>query len=412
MNARLYLLLLTLLPLPNTFEHEAWGFFGHRRLNRLAVFTLPPEMALFYKQHIEFLTEHAVDPDKRRYATRYEAIRHYIDMDHWGEYPFEHLPRTWLDALAQKTAILLIVSGGDTLPIITEEYFREAKDRLIYTGSDTRLCTLFEQQTLSYATYRGWYKRHILPQYYEPVWTVSPDTLQVLFPGKLPKGEIRIIDHLSEHGIAPYNLERYQQKLTQAFLDKDQEAILRLSADIGHYIGDGHVPLHTTKNYNGQLSGQIGIHAFWESRIPELFADKEYDFLVGPAQYQENPQKWIWEFILESHLLVDSVLLIEADLSKEWPEDRRYCYDERLGRVIRTECPEYAKAYQDRLKGMVEARMRAAVLAIGSSWYTAWVNAGMPDLHFDQKAAPLEGSSSKDTLLSLPPVSTRQHEGN
>ena len=47
----------------NKFEKK-WGFFGHKRINRIAVFTLPPEMFGFYKEHIEFLTEHAVDPDK------------------------------------------------------------------------------------------------------------------------------------------------------------------------------------------------------------------------------------------------------------------------------------------------------------------------------------------------------------
>ncbi len=42
-----------------------WGFFGHRRINRMAVFTLPPGLIPFYKKNLEFITEHAVDPDKR-----------------------------------------------------------------------------------------------------------------------------------------------------------------------------------------------------------------------------------------------------------------------------------------------------------------------------------------------------------
>ncbi|MCB0683183.1 MAG: hypothetical protein KDC32_20110, partial [Saprospiraceae bacterium] len=95
-------------------DMETWGFFGHRRINRLAVFTLPPEMIGFFKQHIEFVTEHAVDPDKRRYATRHEAVRHYMDMDHWGVYPFPEIPRNWLDALAQYTEVGLVDTAGDT----------------------------------------------------------------------------------------------------------------------------------------------------------------------------------------------------------------------------------------------------------------------------------------------------------
>ena len=69
----------------------SWGFYGHKKINRMAVFTLPPEMIGFYKKNIEYITEHAVDPDKRRYSTEGEAARHYIDIDHYihdGNDPF------------------------------------------------------------------------------------------------------------------------------------------------------------------------------------------------------------------------------------------------------------------------------------------------------------------------------------
>ena len=76
---------------------------------------------------------------------------------------------------------------------------------------------------------------------------------------------------------------KMQQRLTKAFQDRDAKKIIQLSSEFGHYIGDAHVPLHTTENYNGQLTNQVGIHAFWESRIPELFADTEFDYFVGKA---------------------------------------------------------------------------------------------------------------------------------
>ena len=76
-------------------KHEAvsWGFYGHKRINRMAVFTLPPEMVSFYKTHIDFVTNHAVDPDKRRYGVEGEAPRHYIDIDHYGEHAFDSVPK-------------------------------------------------------------------------------------------------------------------------------------------------------------------------------------------------------------------------------------------------------------------------------------------------------------------------------
>jgi hypothetical protein len=268
----------------------AWGFWAHKRLNRLAVFTLPPEMIAFYKAHIQYLTEHAVDPDKRRYAVDGEDIKHFIDIDHYGVYPFENVPRKWENAV---------------------EVFSE--------------------------------------------------------------------DTLRSYGIVPYSLPWEIAKLTRAFQDKNLGEILRLSADVGHYTGDSHVPLHTSVNYNGQLTDQKGIHGFWESRIPELFGEG-YNFLVGRAYYVADIEMEIWNTVLESHAAVDSVLSFEKQLSKTCPPDKKYCYESRNAVTIRTYSREYAKAYEQMLGGQIERRMRQSILRIGSLWYTAWKNAGSPDL--------------------------------
>ncbi|RMG71149.1 MAG: S1/P1 Nuclease, partial [Bacteroidetes bacterium] len=90
---------------------HSWGFWAHQRINRLAVFTLPPEMLFFYKHYIEYLTEHAVDPDKRRYAVDGEAARHYLDADHYGELPFPELPRRWDEAVAKYSEDSLMAYG-------------------------------------------------------------------------------------------------------------------------------------------------------------------------------------------------------------------------------------------------------------------------------------------------------------
>src|SRR4028118_2172299 len=74
-----------------------WGFYGHEKINYLSVFLLPPEMLVFFKPNIQFLTDHSVDPDKRRYAITEEAPRHYIDMDNYGKYPYPDLPRKYED---------------------------------------------------------------------------------------------------------------------------------------------------------------------------------------------------------------------------------------------------------------------------------------------------------------------------
>jgi hypothetical protein len=71
--------------LPVLLTGFRWGFFAHKKINRLAVFTLPATMAGFYKKNLEYITEAAVNPDRRRYAIPEEAPRHYIDLDDYGD---------------------------------------------------------------------------------------------------------------------------------------------------------------------------------------------------------------------------------------------------------------------------------------------------------------------------------------
>ncbi|MEM6265681.1 MAG: zinc dependent phospholipase C family protein [Bacteroidota bacterium] len=283
------LIFILLISIPSTVH--AWGFWAHQRLNRMAIFTLPPNMLGLYKDHIEYLTEHAVDPDKRRYAVEGEAENHYIDIDHYGENPFEVVPRRWDEAVAKFTE-----------------------------------------------------------------------------------------DTLCAYGISPYNLVWQMARLTTAFKNGKLEQILKLSADIGHYVGDAHVPLHTTENYNGQLTGQKGIHGFWESRLPELFGE-QYNFLVGRAYYIEELEDEIWTTIQESHYAVDSVLSFERILNDSFPADKKYGFENRNNLVVRAYSRPYAEAYHTMLGGMVERRMRASVKRIGAFWYTAWKNAGSPNLN-------------------------------
>lgn len=248
-------------------------------------------MLVLYKAQADFLAEHAVDPDKRRYAIPEEGPRHYIDIDHYGVYPFDALPRNWKDAITKYTE----------------------------------------------------------------------DTLQA-------------------HGIVPWWIQTMLNRLTTAFKEKNQTKILKYSSEIGHYISDAHVPLHTSSNHNGQFTDQKGIHGFWESRIPELLADNTWDFFIGKADYIANPGEFIWARVLESAAATDSVLLFEKRLTQQFPGDQKYAFEDRNGVTIRQYSTAFTVAYDKMMKGMVERRMRQSIYAVASFWYTAWINAGQPDL--------------------------------
>jgi hypothetical protein len=70
----------------------------------------------------------------------------------------------------------------------------------------------------------------------------------------------------------------------------------------------------------------------------------------------------------------------EKELSKKFPEDRKYAFQQRGASTVKTYSDEFTIAYNELLNGMVERRMRASIITVGSLWYTAWVDAGQPDL--------------------------------
>jgi len=305
---------------------QAWGFFGHEHINRLAVFTLPPEMLVFYKFHIGYITQNAVNPDKRRYAVKDEAPRHYLDVDIYDK---------------------------------------------IYNDS---------------AVYK-------MPRYWnEAVAKFTEDTLMA-------------------YGVVPWHIFRMKNQLTNAFKQRNAASILRISADLGHYIADANVPLHTTENYNGQLTNQIGIHGFWESRLPELFLEN-YELWVGQATYLPSPQLTAWEAVTNAHQALDSVFRFERELSASFPEDKKYAFEQRNRANIRTYSKDFSKAYHERLAGQVERRMKASIKMVGDFWFTCWLDAGSPNLR-DLLDKKYEEDPMLNPELDVPNKSKpRSHEGD
>lgn len=275
---------------PRVARQPKWGFYAHQQINRMAVFTLPAEMMPFFKRHIDYLTDNAVNPDRRRVAVVGEAPRHFIDLDDYPDTSATTLPRFYKDAVTRY-------------------------------GEDT----------------------------------------------------------LAAHGIVPWHIQLAKYQLTEAFRTRNTRQILRLAADLGHYIADANVPLHTTRNYNGQLSNQQGIHGFWESRLPELYSN-QFEFVVGPADYVPSPQKAAWRAVFTAHAALDSVLRFERDLTDEVGDTRKFGFEERNGGTTKVYSEAFSQEYHKRLRGQVERQMRASVKMVGDFWYTCWVDAGQPDM--------------------------------
>ena len=189
---------------------------------------------------------------------------------------------------------------------------------------------------------------------------------------------------LANNGILPWYIHDVMMKLTKAFRDKRKTEILFLAADLGHYIGDANMPLHTSVNHNGQLTNQIGIHGLFESGIPEMFGDN-YNYHTNKPQYIANIDAAIWAMIQDSHSLVKPLLLADSELRKKYAVDKMYAMDQdgnsrknKFNDFIFSK--EYTADLHKNLGGMVENQIRKSIIATSNFWYTAWVNAGKPNL--------------------------------
>jgi S1/P1 Nuclease len=280
-------LILTLLLSKNLSIKSTWGFYAHKKINKLAIFTLPTPLIRLYKRHINELSNFAVLPDQRRHSLDVEAARHYIDLD---KYPIKNIQYlTWDEAILRYTE----------------------------------------------------------------------DTLQ-------------------KHGIVPWNIQTYYRQLKYAFLARDTIRIIKISGELGHYVADAHVPLHTTSNYDGQETNQVGIHSFWESQIPELLQDK-LDTWIGPAEYIPNLLTSSWDWVIESHNMLSDLFKGEKIINTRVPNSDKYKHSQKGKSLEKMYSEHYIKAYHKQLDNQVEKRYIASIKHIGSIWYSAWLEAGEPD---------------------------------
>lgn len=379
MNRLIFLLFVSFFLGFTISSEPEWGFFAHKRINRAAVFCLPEQMLSLFKQNIDYISEQSVSPDRRRYSMLGEAERHYIDIDHWGRPPYDNIPRNHVEAVA-KFSSLSYIDEGDTISLFRWRGNRFSPDKSVLMNGCNRL---------DYSGYEELIRNRIFVDYGTREWTLPRDTIiRLLAPCSTSDlssidGFI-LTDEFSKYGILPFHLNSQLRRLTDAFYEKDEAKALWIAAELGHYIGDAHVPLHTTVNYDGQLTNQKGLHAFWESRIPELLADEQFDLFAGKAEYIENPTTYFWDLILSTHALLDDVLRIEKELAINFPKDQQYCYEDRNDRTVRTQCEAFTRAYHSAMDGMVEDQMKKAINVVASCWYTAWVNAGQPPFSTDK----------------------------
>jgi len=118
--------------------------------------------------------------------------------------------------------------------------------------------------------------------------------------------------------------------------------------------------------------------------LPELFGSG-YNLYTGPAKYIGDVVRETWQIVDSTHRLAERVLAVDRELAASLPKEKIYVLDS-AGNIVKNKygdpvhSREYAAKYHERLKGMIEQQLRGAIAETAAFWYTAWVNAGKPDL--------------------------------
>jgi hypothetical protein len=203
--------------------------------------------------------------------------------------------------------------------------------------------------------------------------------------GKVPRQYDKAVekftaDTLKKYGTVPWVIMEMKENLTEAFRQRDTAAIIKYSAELGHYVGDAYVPLHTTINYDGQLTDQKGLHGLWESQLPERFISN-YKLDGEPARYLKDPLSTIWDVLAKSYGFLGETFDRATKIEKTMPPATRYSFSHRYGKTSRRFSDAFADAYEQAVGGMVAYRLKEAPTTVSSFWLSAWQDAGKPDLN-------------------------------
>lgn len=166
-------------------------------------------------------------------------------------------------------------------------------------------------------------------------------------------------------GMGPWTYEGYVEQLTglmaSAKTKQDWLNLIPVAAAQAHYIEDMHNPLHLTENYNGQLSGNNGVHARYESTMVSRNLSS-LTFAVANAEFESSVIDDVFDGIEVHYEFVDDIMAADT--------------------AARASAGSYNTAYYNSMWSQTGAFTRVlfqeASEAVADGWYTAWVNAGSP----------------------------------
>lgn len=237
----------------------------------------------------------------------------------------------------------------NTLPPPLQQFFRNHRDYLLAHANDPR----------------DWARND---RYEKMRQYIFLDKYGVFPHLKLPHNyqaavEVYGAGKVKSNGVLPWQIGEFSLRLTNAMRAGKWDEAREDAAALGFYVSDAHDPLHTTSNDDGQLTGENGLA---ERFGTQLFDRYSHFFIFRPsdAAKVEDPTGYAFEMALEANSWLDQVILADRLAASGLPG-----YND-----------DYFDRFYSRIGSVVMREISAAAHDIGSYWYTAWINAGQPQL--------------------------------
>lgn len=186
-------------------------------------------------------------------------------------------------------------------------------------------------------------------------------------------------EFVHRQGLLPWRVQEFYGELQRAFESLKRpnpppytlDNIAFYTAILFHYVSDGHVPLHSVVNYDGQLTNQHGLHGRWES---ELFERNRASLMIAPAAAHPvtNPRAFMFDVLLASNRSSGAVL----DADRKAAEGREF-YDD-----------QYFAAFRAAALPGLERRLNDSITAAAAVIAGAWEQAGRPSVPTELARTP------------------------
>jgi hypothetical protein len=189
----------------------------------------------------------------------------------------------------------------------------------------------------------------------------------------------RGLEFVVKNGTVPWRAEEIHTRLRDAFKQLAgpnpapyaRDNITLFSSVLAHYVGDSFQPLHACVNYDGQLTGQQGIHSRFETELFDRYRDR-LRIVPAPVTQVPSARDFLFSTLTDSFSHVDAILAAD-----------------RAAVVGRTAYDEgYFGMMYEKTGPIMEQRVSGAISGVASLIASAWVDAGKPPLPADAPPRP------------------------